>query len=139
MRRLASLALPLALAGCQTWGPTWSEVTGERYLITEMNTSNTIINTIDGSSPLITPGSPTRIDPGKHALALTAVPLSAGWAGGTNLAMFELNAEPCMRYYIGARFANPLGPTFQPYLNYAEPIAGCKVTPAKRGRTRTGT
>lgn len=131
MRRLIFLALPAALAGCQSWGPTWSEVTGERYFRTEMNTSSTIINTIDGSSPLLTPGTPTRIEPGRRTLALTAVPLSPGWKGGTDLAYFDLVAEPCKRYYIGARFENPLGPRFTPYLDYVEPIAGCTVTAPK--------
>ena len=31
MRKLLLLSLPVVLAGCQTWGPTWSEVTGVRY------------------------------------------------------------------------------------------------------------
>jgi hypothetical protein len=130
MRRIALLALPLALAGCQSWGPTWSEVTGDRYFRTEVNTSPTIINTIDGTSPLLT-GNPTRIEPGRRTLALTAVPLSQGWKGGTDLAYFDLVAEPCKRYYVAARFENPLGPRFTPYLDYVEPIAGCTVTTVK--------
>jgi hypothetical protein len=129
MRRLALLALPFALAGCQSWGPTWSEVSGDRYFRAEMNTSPTIINTIDGTSPVT--GNPTRIEPGQHTLALTAVPLSQGWKRGTDLAYFDLVAEPCKRYYVAARFENPLGPRFTPYLDYVEPIAGCTATAVK--------
>ena len=129
MRRLPLLALLLALAGCQSWGPTWSEVSGDRYFLAEMNTSSTIINTIDGTSPVT--GNPTRIEPGQHRLALTAVPLSAGWKRGTDLAYFDLVAEPCKRYYVAARFENPLGPRFTPYLDYVEPIAGCTVAAVK--------
>jgi hypothetical protein len=129
MRRLTLLALSLTLAGCQSWGPTWSEVSGDRYFRAEMNTSSTIINTIDGTSPVS--GNPTRIAPGKHTLALTAVPLSPNWKSGTDLAYFDLVAEPCKRYYVAARFENPLGPRFTPYLDYVEPIAGCTVAAVK--------
>ena len=31
MKRLAACAAVLLVSGCQTWGPTWSEVTGVRY------------------------------------------------------------------------------------------------------------
>ena len=35
---LVPLALPVTmLTGCQTWGPTWSELTGQRYNVTDLN------------------------------------------------------------------------------------------------------
>ena len=31
--RWIPMAAALLVAGCQTWGPTWSELTGDRYTI----------------------------------------------------------------------------------------------------------
>lgn len=126
--------LPLAavlLAGCQTWGPTWSEVTGQRFHVATMNTSPIIINLIDGNGAFPNaPGAPIWIEPGRHRFTVTAVPLSGGWSGGTDLVEFDLDVEPCKRYYMVARFENPLGPSYTPFIDNMEAIAGCTVTPA---------
>ena len=70
MRKLILIALPVALAGCQTWGPTWSEVNGVRYFRTELNRTPTIIERVDGRSP-----SPARIGEPK-AITTAATPMS---------------------------------------------------------------
>ena len=131
MRNRLTLVLALTatgLAGCQTWGPTWSEVTGRRFHVATMNTSPILINLIDGTGAVPSaPGAPIWIEPGRHRMTVTAVPLSAGWTGGTDLVEFELLAEPCKRYYIVARFENPLGPSYTPVVDEIETIAGCKV------------
>ena len=133
MRKLPTLVLPfgaLLLAGCQTWGPTWSEVTGQRYDAVGMNTAPILINLIDGNGAFPTRlGQPIWIEPGLHRMTVTAAPLSAGWTGGTDIVEFELNAEPCKRYYIVAKYENPLGPRYTPFIQYVEPIVGCTVTP----------
>lgn len=134
MRRLPLIPLslgllPLLLAGCQTWGPTWSEVSGQRYYVTQLNTSPTIIENIDGSSAFPNaPGQPIKIDPGKHRVVLQAIALSGGWSGGTELNVYELNAEPCKRYYINALFENPLGREWKTFIDYVETVPGC-LTP----------
>jgi len=41
---------PLMLSSCQTWGPSWSEITGERWMVpsADFNTAPTSVNLIDG-------------------------------------------------------------------------------------------
>lgn len=126
MRTTMLLLLPLALAGCQTWGPTWSEVSGARYYnLTELNRSPTIIENIDGKGAFpISRYQPIKIEPGKRELTLQGVPLRPGWQG--TLQKLTLDAEPCRRYYINAQFDGPLSPSdWKPVIDYVEPIAGC--------------
>jgi len=135
MRKFGLLLLPLALAGCQTWGPTWSEVTGARWTIPpkELNTVPTTINKIDGSSAfqtIPTYGS-VKIEPGMHSIELSAPPLSPGWTGGTNLETMELKVEPCKRYYLNGTYSNPLGMDWKPFVDYVDNISGCTVTAGK--------
>ena len=52
MRKLSLLLVPAVLAptlltGCQTWGPTWSELTGQRYNVTIVNRRPAIIDRVD--------------------------------------------------------------------------------------------
>jgi hypothetical protein len=133
MRRTMLLLLPIALAGCQTWGPTWSEVSGARYYNrTELNRSATIIETIDGRSER--PSGYERsikMEPGKRLLTLQGVPLRPGWQGYVK--EFTLDAQPCQRYYINAQFDGPLVPSdWKPIIDYVEPIAGCSTKVAAK-------
>lgn len=133
MRKTTLLLLPLALAGCQTWGPTWSEVSGTRYYNrTELNRSPTIIETVDGRSERPTGYDRSiRIEPGKRLLTLQGVPLRPGWQGYVK--EFTLEAQPCQRYYINAQFDGPLVPSdWKPIVDYVEPIAGCRTNVAAK-------
>jgi hypothetical protein len=128
MRKTTLLLLPFALAGCQTWGPAWSEVSGARYHRTELNRSPTIIENVDGRTPLSYSDGGRyrvmRIEPGRHQLTLQGVPMRAGWQG--TLQPFTLDAEPCKRYYINAQFDGPLQPSdWKPVIDYVEQIPGC--------------
>ena len=120
------LIAAVALGGCQTWGPTWSEISGIRYYNkTELNRSPTIIERVDGRY------EPTRgytrsvwVEPGKRTLTLQGVPLRAGWQG--YLKDFALDVEPCKRYYVNAQFDGPLQPSdWKPVVDYVETIPGC--------------
>ncbi len=86
MRRMLFLGAVLAaatlVAGCQTWGETWSEVTGRRYYRTELNRGPTIIEKIDDTSTPRTQPQPYRMEPGRRVLTLQGVPLTPGWRGG---------------------------------------------------------
>lgn len=54
MLLVPALAGAAMLEGCQTWGPTWSELTGARYNVTIVNRRPTSINMVDnqGAFPL---------------------------------------------------------------------------------------
>jgi hypothetical protein len=123
-RMLVLLTTPALFAGCQTWGPTWSEVTGTRYHLTELNRMPAIIEKVDGESAF--PTRPIRIEPGRRVLVLQGVPPTPGWSG--YLQEFVLDAEPCRRYYVNAQFDNRLMPSkWTPVIDEVETIAGCKV------------
>ena len=132
MRRTMLLFLPLALAGCQSWGPTWSEVAGTRYYRAELNRSPTIIENVDGRTPLESGRyRVARIEPGRREIMLQGVPLRPGWQGV--LKAYTLDAQPCRRYYINAQFDGPLSPSdWVPVIDYVEPIAGCVTTIAAK-------
>ena len=115
--RTAALLLPIALAGCQTWGPAWSEVSGSR--------KTPIAYTEAGRYRYM------RIEPGQHRLTLQGVPLRSGWQG--TLQPYTLNAEPCKRYYINAQFDGPLQPSdWKPVIDYVETIPGCGMAMASK-------
>ncbi len=124
---LPALLLPAALAGllpgCQTWGPTWSEVTGARYVGGILYRRPAIVEHIDNQGAFAS--DPIRTDPGPHRIQLSA-PLP-GWPGGSDIKVMELTLEPCKRYYFNAQFDNNVSPNWKPVIDYVEPIAGCTV------------
>ncbi len=130
MRKLVLVAMTTALAGCQTWGPTWSEVTGVRFFRTEQNRTPTIIERVDGrSSSPAGIGEPNRIEPGRRVLTLSTVPPAAASAGGWRIQEFVLDAQPCIRYYVNAQFDSRLGSNWEPVIDFTERIAGCDPAP----------
>ena len=126
---LALAALPLlGIEGCATYGPTWREVTGERYNVAILYRRPALIEKVDGYSSYIT--NPIKLDPGKHDIELGGP--APGWPGGAPLRSMTLTLEPCMRYYLNAQFQNNVSPDWQPVVDYSEPIAGCRTTVAAK-------
>jgi len=122
MRKLLLLSLPVVLAGCQTWGPTWSEVTGAKWSQTEMFRAPAIIERVDGSSPLS--GIVIKIEPGRHTLELRGT--NPQWLDGGGRQTMVIDALPCKRYYVNAQYQNTVGPEWKPVIDYVWDIAGCK-------------
>jgi hypothetical protein len=129
MRKILLLAtsVTVLLPGCQTWGPTWSEVTGQRYHTTILNRRPAIIERIDDQGSFAT--MPVKIEPGMKRVVLSAP--TTGWTGGSRLEVFMLDAKPCKRYYLNAQFDDPLSPEFRPVIDFVEEIAGCTVEAKK--------
>jgi hypothetical protein len=123
MRKTILLIVPLLLGGCQTWGPTWSELSGKRITKVEMNRLPVIIERVDDQGAFAS--HPIKIEPGKRELVLQG-PTPAR-PGGSVLLPYTLVAEPCKRYYINAQFENPITNSWTPVIDYVEEIAGCKV------------
>jgi hypothetical protein len=124
--------LASALTSCQSWGPTWSEVTGVRYTLV-MNRTPTSINLIDGSSPGPSPTIDApyyKLTPGNHIVEIQALNPTPGWVSDMSLRRVELNFEPCKRYYLNAQFANPLASQWTAVVDYVETIAGCRLPTA---------
>ncbi len=153
MKRNLMWVAPLALAGCQSWAPTWSEVTGA---LPDANAARdaraTVVALVDGSSPIsaaprvqrqteplqrqIVPQGTIRIDPGRHDVALAAVhpndvgPLASA-ANAAEVTRFQLDAAPCERYYVNVQVDNANPRTWKPFVNAVEPIVGCGGAAAK--------
>jgi hypothetical protein len=122
LRTIAAAALALIVAGCQTWGPTWSEVTGVRYHRAIADRWPARIVAVGNDAVFQTP---YKVAPGTYRLAVES-PRHDGFPG-TILEM-TLNIEPCKRYYVNAQFAGPVGPDWRPLVDEVESIAGCRVT-----------
>lgn len=133
MKHLVACAA-LLLAGCQSWGPTWSELTGERYSdITSVTERPVSVSLVDGSSPNNPPMQPIKVEVGTHKLALQAVP-PPGVIGLIAIEQTEVNFKPCTRYYINARFESATSTNWRPFIDYEEKIPGCQLpAPPKAG------
>jgi len=133
MNKLTLLMVPAMLAptlltGCQTWGPTWSEITGARYNVTIVNRRPAIIDRVDDRGAFPNPNL-IKVTPGEHRLVVQGP--APGWAGGPPLQVMMLDAAPCKRYYINAQFTSPIQQEWTPVVDYVEPIGECLVPGAK--------
>ena len=121
------LFLPLALPGCQTWGPTWSEITGHRYVGGVLYRRPAIIEHIDDQGAFVS--DPIKVEPGNRRVEIGApVPR---WPGGSDLKVMMLDVQPCKRYYINAQFQNDVSLRWTPVIDYVDTIAGCSAAPKK--------
>jgi hypothetical protein len=123
-----ALLAPMFLTGCQTWGPTWSELTGARYNVTIVNRRPAMIDRVDDQGAFPNPNL-IKVVPGEHRLVVQGP--APGWAGGPPLHVMMLNVEPCKRYYINAQFANSIAQEWTPVVDYVEGIGDCVVPGAK--------
>ena len=122
MRNLVAAAVVLIASGCQTWGPTWSEVTGVRYnrAIADRWPARIVAAGSDSVFSV-----PYKVVPGTYTLAVES-PRHSGFAG--TIQEMKLNIEPCKRYYINAQFQDPVRPEWTPVVDEVESIVGCRVT-----------
>lgn len=134
MRKMIILAAPALLAstfltGCQTWGPTWSELTGARYNVTIVNRRPAIIDRVDNEGAFPNPNL-IKVEPGEHRLVVQGP--APGWAGGPPLHVMMLKVEPCKRYYINAQFDSTITQQWSPVVDYVEPIGDCQIPGAPK-------
>src|SRR5208282_5873758 len=104
--QIAAVVATLASAGCQTWGPTWSELSGSReFNRTTMYLKPAAIESVDGQSAFAT--YPIKLEPGTHVVTVQG---PYRQPGGGNLDTITVNMEPCKRYYVNAQFNNFVRP-----------------------------
>ena len=114
-------AATLLVAGCQTWGPTWSEVSDRHYYeTTTMYLRPAILERIDDQS--VFASMPVKVEPGTHVVVIQG---PYRQPGGGYLKAITVNMEPCKRYYINAQFVNNVTPDFEPVVTYVEDLTGC--------------
>jgi hypothetical protein len=111
------------LQGCAT-SPATSELLGERYFLTNIDTYPVAIASVDGSSSTVTP---KFVEPGMRRLLLRGPP---GGAGVSAVETFMLDVKPCTRYYIVAVKANPLDTNFTPKVDFEQPLGSSCRAPA---------
>jgi hypothetical protein len=107
--------LLMLLQACGT-SPATSQLVGERYFVTNIDTYALLIAAVDGSSSTI---SPKFVEPGVRRLVLQGPP---GGAGFSAVEPFTLDVKPCTRYYIVAVKANPLDTNFTPRVDFEQPL-----------------
>jgi hypothetical protein len=126
MTRLVPLAASFALLclqGCAT-GPADSQLLGERYFVTNIDTYPVLIASVDGQSSTV---RPQFVEPGMRRLVLQGPP---GGAGFSAVEPFMLEVKPCTRYYIVAFKANRLDTKFTPRVDYEMPLGSSCKAPA---------
>jgi hypothetical protein len=120
MRLALALVAAGLIAGCATSEP-FSFLYGGRYYKAPLDTYDTLLISVDGWH---TTQRPARVDPG-HRKVVVQGPPTAGFAYGEQRTL-ELDIKPCTRYWIAARKAGRLSQDFEAYVDYSEPISGCK-------------
>jgi len=120
-KTLLVLAAVAAIAGCATNQP-YAQLDGYRWSKVGLNTFDVTIISVDGEH-YVQRGVPIMITPGQHKIIVQGPP-TAGFRYGEQRTL-DLNVEPCTRYWLEARKQNSLQQTFEPAVNYQEPISGC--------------
>jgi hypothetical protein len=115
-------AAGVIVAGCQTWGPTWSELSGARY--TRVNPDRTEAILVSAGDEAIGSATPFLVAPGTYRVVVQS-PVHNRFRGSEK--DITLDVAPCRRYYINAQFDNPVSPDWTPVIDYVETIAGCKA------------
>lgn len=114
-------AAGLLLSACASTGYHYSELVGERYYKTPIDTYPLIISKVDGKSTM---RGPVRVDPGQRSITFQGPPGGTGARGAEELTV-TMDIKPCTRYYIVAQKDNRLDVDFKPKVDYEEPVAGC--------------
>lgn len=124
---LSLLALPLAAAAGPYDQPYAIIVTDTRPS-SDPNLRPVIVNRVDGETVMSRPNQAV-VAPGKHQVTVD-LPPRKGFKIATQ-ETFELDASPCMRYYVAARLDNLVGQEWKAVIRSSELIGEC----AKQFRT----
>lgn len=119
---VAAAAATVAVTGCQTWGPTWSEVSGARYTRIALDRRPGILIRV-GNESVGREQQPFKVAPGTYPIEVQS-PRHAGFQG--SIKVLTVMVEPCQRYYINAQFESPASPDWMPVIDYVESIPGCR-------------
>lgn len=121
MMLLALLAAGPALAG--PYDQPYVIITSDRAPAADPNLRYVIVNRVDGESI----GSDNRavVAPGKREVTVD-LPPRKGFTVATQRT-FTLPANPCMRYYVMAKLATPVGQEWMPVVRSSELIMECQT------------
>jgi hypothetical protein len=124
----AAVCGALALGACASTDYHYSQLYGNRYFRSAIDTYSVTIVQVDGKTTAL---RPVAVDPGLRKITVQGPP------GGTRTMGeqrdFELDVAPCTRYYLVAVKPNRLASDFSVKVDYQEPVGGC--TPPGGGAT----
>jgi hypothetical protein len=112
------------LTGCATT-TSFSQLTGDRWLRSDLNTFDVTIISVDDRHYIERRGQPVRIDPGPRTIVVQG-PSTGGFRHGEQRTL-KLDVQPCTLYFLEARKTSSLAQDFEPRVNHTQPIAGCGV------------
>ena len=121
---IAGSAVVTLLNGCASDNYHFSQVVGDRYFKTNIDTYPVEIASVDGRYYL--GRAPVLVDPGVRQIVVQ------GPATVVDLRLtreIALDVQPCTRYYLVAQKANPLDNDFAVRVDFEQPIAGCTPPP----------
>ena len=126
--RLATL-LPLAaaLTACAGLPQPFSQIDGQKYHLTPIDTYSVQIVRVDDRDAI---DSPVFVEPGPHKVTVQGPPDGAHRFGEQRV--IELNVAPCTRYHLVAQKPNRLMSDFAVKVDYQEPIGGCSSAVASK-------
>jgi hypothetical protein len=114
----------LLLAACATgpYSQPYAEIVVDKTLSADPNVIPVVINRVDDKTSLY----PDRavVPPGPHTVTIDVPPRK-----GFHLATQEtvvMDAQPCTRYYIGAKLDTPVTQEWKPVVRSVEPIGECE-------------
>ena len=124
IRTIAALGV-VALAACASTDYHYSQLYGQRYYKTPLDTYPVTIVRVDGKDTTL---RPVLVDPGLRRITVQGPPGGASRLGEER--EFALDVQPCTRYYLVAVRDNRLDADFTVRVDYQEPVGGC-TPPAK--------
>ena len=125
-RLLLTLSLPAVLTACAS-GYHYSQLSGQKYNVTNIDTYPVVINRIDGQSPLVGETF-LPVNPGQRSIEVQGPPNLTNPGEYRNI---TIDVKVCTRYYIVAYKPDRLTSDFTPRIDYEMPVPGCTPPPAK--------
>jgi hypothetical protein len=120
LTRAAGLVAAVLLASCASTDYHFSQLYGQRYFKTPLDTYPVSIVRVDGKDTVI---RPVLVDPGVRKVVVQGPPGGAGGLGEER--EVSLTIAPCTRYYLVAVKTNRLASDFSVRVDYQEPVGGC--------------
>lgn len=123
-RGAALAAAAVAAAGCASLdsGYHYSQLLGERYYRTPIDTYPVAVTQVDGKSTPLRQ-KPALVEPGARQVTVQGPPGATGDIGETRT--IALDVAPCTRYWLVAVKSSPLVRDFTVRVDHQEAVGGC--------------
>jgi hypothetical protein len=124
--RVAVFVLAGGVVGCASTDYHYSQLVGERYHRTAVDTYPVSVVKIDGRDTMLRI-RPKVVEPGRRVVSVQGPPGGAGGVG--EVRTLAMDVAPCTRYYLVAVKSQKLASDFTVKIDHQEPVSGC--TPPK--------